>query len=98
VRSWPTDSPSHAAVGWCVLAQKGGLMEQGHQRSARQNERVLVEREEDSTCTPTKRVSKALQAMREAGEVRRATDAKGNVLWSPSLSSGEAKLAGQTPA
>lgn len=29
----------------------------------------------------TKRVSKALRAMREAGEVRSATDAKGNVLW-----------------
>lgn len=29
----------------------------------------------------TKRVSKALRAMREAGEVRSATDAKGNVMW-----------------
>lgn len=29
----------------------------------------------------TKRVSKALRAMREAGEVRSVTDAKGNVLW-----------------
>ena len=30
----------------------------------------------------TKRVSKALRAMREAGEVQSVTDAKGNVLWS----------------
>lgn len=29
----------------------------------------------------TKRVSKALRAMREAGEVRSVTDAKGNVMW-----------------
>lgn len=29
----------------------------------------------------TKRVSKALRAMREAGDVRGVTDAKGNVLW-----------------
>lgn len=29
----------------------------------------------------TKRVSKALRAMREAGEVRSVTDAKGNALW-----------------
>lgn len=29
----------------------------------------------------TKRVSKALRAMREAGDVRSVTDAKGNVLW-----------------
>lgn len=29
----------------------------------------------------TKRVSKALRAMREVGEVRSATDAKGNVMW-----------------
>lgn len=29
----------------------------------------------------TKRVSKALRAMREAGEVKSVTDAKGNVLW-----------------
>ncbi len=30
----------------------------------------------------TKRVSKALRGMREAGEVRSATDLKGNLLWS----------------
>lgn len=29
----------------------------------------------------TKRVSKALRAMREAGEVRSVTDAKGNAMW-----------------
>ncbi|MCO5146633.1 MAG: hypothetical protein M9895_10725 [Aquamicrobium sp.] len=29
----------------------------------------------------TKRVSKALRAMRETGDVRSVTDAKGNVLW-----------------
>lgn len=29
----------------------------------------------------TKRVSKALRAMREAGEVRSATDTKGNLMW-----------------
>lgn len=36
----------------------------------------------------TKRVSKALRALKESGDIRRSSDAKGNVLWSVTRTAG----------